>query len=238
MTDTATFDYGLQLRWADIDSLNHVNNVRYVDFALEATQQLIEDGALAGDLPVSRIEVDFLHPLMMTVRSVRIASIVDGGRVLHEIKGNGKVFCRVAMEFESLTMRFAAPRPGWTHLAQIRRADLDHSGHVGPAKLFELFQEARILYVTGLLESLSAGNFVVANLAVDRCRDIGRRREPWGITSWISQVGNSSLSITSHVADGDEVYATCEATLVGFDKSTQRSRRFTEEERDQLRAGL
>ena len=52
------------------------------------TQQLIENraGGCPSDQP------DLLQPLMMTTRSVRIVSVLDGGRAVHEIKYDANVY--------------------------------------------------------------------------------------------------------------------------------------------------
>lgn len=234
MNDFAVPDYPLQLRWADLDILNHVNNVRYVDFALEATGQLIDDGVVPGDADITRIDVDFLRPLLLSLNPIRISSAVADGRIVQEIRVGEKLFSRVTTDFGALTMRFAKPRTGPVYSGQARRADLDGSGHITPAKVFELFQESRILHFARLLDRHAVGNFVVGKLTVDYHRPIRWRPEPWLISSWISSVGNSSMQISSHIADGDELFATCEATLVGFDMSTQKSRKLSEDEKAQL----
>ena len=243
MNDFAVPDYtvsdcSVQLRWADLDTLNHVNNVRYVDFALEATGQLIADGVVPGDADITRIDVDFLRPLLLSLKPIRISSVVAGARIVQEICAGDKVFARVTTDFGGLTMRFAKPRTGRVYRGQVRRADLDGAGHITPAKVFELFQESRILHFARLLDRHVAGNFVVGKLTVDYHRPIDWRPEPWLISSWISSVGNSSMEMSSHIADGDEVFASCEATLVGFDMLTQKSRNLSEEEKAQLAASL
>lgn len=238
MNDYAAPDYALHLRWADLDTLNHVNNVRYVDYALEAFRQLADDGSVPADVDITRIDVDFLRPLMLSLKPIRISNALSDGRLVQEICAEDRVFARVTTDFGSLTMRFAAPHDGPVYPAQLRRTDLDGSGNVTPAKVFELFQESRILHFSRLLSSSMAGNFVVGKLIVDYHRPIPWRTEPWSIAGWISKVGNSSISIGSRIADGDEIYATCEATLVGFDMTTQKSRKLTEAEKSELSAGL
>lgn len=231
-------DFHLQLRWADLDTLNHVNNVRYVDYALEATGQLVADGVVPAEADVTRIEVDYLRPLVLSLKPIRISSVVSQGRIVQEILEEDRVFARVTTDFGALAMRFAKPHDGPVHNSQVRRADLDGGGQVTAAKVFELFQEARIVHFVRLLENHAAGHFVVAKLTVDFHRPIGWRPEPWLISSWISAVGSSSLEISSRIADGDVVFATCEATLVGFDMATQKSRQLTDSERAQLSATL
>lgn len=231
-------NFHLQLRWADLDSLNHVNNVRYVEFALEATGQLIADGVVPGDADIIRIDVDFLLPLTLSLKPIRISSDVTDGRIVQEICVEDTVFARVTTDFGSLTMRFAKPRDGPVYSSQVRRADLGSDGSVSPAKVFELFQESRILHFARLLQRHSAGSFVVGKLIVDFHRPIGWRSKPWPITAQIFKIGSSSMTISSQIADGDEVFATCEATLVGFDMETQKSRKLTEDEKAQLSAAL
>lgn len=231
-------DFNLQMRWADLDTLNHVNNVRYVDYALEATEQLIADGALSGDPAIVRIDVDFLRPLSLSLAPIRISSEVLEGRVVQEVCARDAVFARVTTDFGSRTPRQALPHDGPVYAGQVRRGDLDGAGHVTPAKAFELFQESRILHFSGLMQRNSAGSFVVAKLTVDFHRPIHWRPEPWPISSWISRVGNSSMGIGSQIADGDEVYAACDAVLVGFDMKTQKSRAFSDEEKAHLSASF
>lgn len=231
-------DYNLQLRWADLDTLNHVNNVRYVDYALEATGQLIDDELVPADADLTRIAVDFLRPLTLSLKPIRISSSVGDRQIVQEICAEDEVFARVTTDFGSHTKRFAAPRPGPVHPGQLRRADLDGNGRVSTAKVFELFQEARILHFARLLEQHAAGRFVVAKVVVDFHQPITWQPEPVTISSWIANVGASSMSIDSHIAEGDTVYAACEAVLVGFDMETQKSRRLSETEKEQLSAGL
>ena len=231
-------DYNLQLRWADLDTLNHVNNVRYVDYALEATGQLIADGKVPAEADLTRVAVDFLRPLTLSLKPIRISSAVGDGQIVQEICAEDIVYARVTTDFGSMTKRFAAPHEGPVYPAQLRRADLDGAGHVSPAKVFELFQESRILHFARLLERHAAGHFVVGKLVVDYHQPITWQPEPVTISSWIAEVGNSSMVVHSRIAEGDTVHAECEAVLVGFDMETQKSRRLSEAEKEQLRAGL
>lgn len=231
-------DYNLQLRWADLDTLNHVNNVRYVDYALEATGQLIADGEVPADADLTRIAVDFLRPVTLSLKPIRISSAVGDGQIVQEICAEDVVHARVTTDFGAMITRFAAPTDGPVHASQLRRADLDAEGHVAIAKVFELFQEARILHFARLLERHAAGSFVVAKVAVDFHRPIGWQPEPLTIGSQIAHVGTSSMTIESRIAEGDTVFAVCEAVLVGFDMETQKSRKLSDKEREQLGAGL
>src|SRR5215207_11624046 len=91
------------MRWADLDSLNHVNNVVYLDYAAEAQAMLAEDGVLAADLTVSRTTVEFLRPLLLSSRPVTIFSTLDGRLITQEIgvarDGGQPIFARVVTTF-------------------------------------------------------------------------------------------------------------------------------------------
>jgi len=75
--------YLCPLRWADMDSLGHVNNVTYVDYLQEARVDMLRVHApvsggerLAEGTVVVRNEVEFLHPLVFRPAPVRIETWV------------------------------------------------------------------------------------------------------------------------------------------------------------------
>lgn len=75
--------YYCPLRWADMDSLGHVNNVTYVDYLQEARVDMLSVHApasggeeLAEGVVVVRHEVEFLAPLTFRPEPVRIEAWV------------------------------------------------------------------------------------------------------------------------------------------------------------------
>jgi len=75
--------YYCPLRWADMDSLGHVNNVTYVDYLQEARVDMLSVHApasggeeLAEGVVVVRHEVEFRAPLLFRPEPVRIESWV------------------------------------------------------------------------------------------------------------------------------------------------------------------
>lgn len=225
------------MRWADLDSLNHVNNVVYLDYAAESRAMLVDDGIISADRDVSRMVVDFVKPLLLSRRPVQVASTPDGDDVTQEIRSGGSetVFARVVTTYG----RRDPLRPV-THVAaqpaRIRRSDLDVTGAVSTTKVFELFQEARVLQLSTALTDMAPGRFVVARVDVLLAQPIGWRPEPYDARSWVSRVGTSSVTIESQLSDGDVVLAQCSSVLVGFDLETQQSRPLSDGERDDLAA--
>ena len=75
--------YDCPLRWADMDSLGHVNNVVYVDYLQEARVDMLRVHApvkggeeLAEGVVVVRHEVEFVSPLVFRPEPVRVESWV------------------------------------------------------------------------------------------------------------------------------------------------------------------
>lgn len=94
--------YDCPLRWGDIDQLNHVNNVRYVDYLQEARGALLHACRAAAGVEhhhndayvVRRHEVTFRAPLRFRFQSVSIESWVSEIRTAsftldHEIFAEG-----------------------------------------------------------------------------------------------------------------------------------------------------
>ena len=79
--------YYCPLRWADMDSLGHVNNVTYVDYLQEARVDMLRVHApvrggeeLAEGVVVVRHEVEFVAPLVFRFEPVRIETWVSSIR--------------------------------------------------------------------------------------------------------------------------------------------------------------
>ena len=93
------------MRWADLDQLNHVNNVVYVDYLQEARVDMLRahgrgPGALAEGLVVVRHEVTYLKPLVFDFRpvsiecwvtDVRAATFTMGYEIFHDLADGDRV---------------------------------------------------------------------------------------------------------------------------------------------------
>ena len=194
---------------------------------------LVDEGVLA-DLPVRRVVVEFLRSLLLSRRPVHVTSIVNGDELVQEIRpvADASPFARVAT---ILGTRESVPPHGAYGDAlpcRVRRSDLGPDGAVTPVKVFELLQEARILFISSRLASMSAGRFVVGRVEVTYGEGMPWRREPYDVVSWISRLGTSSATIEAEIIGDGTVYARASSVLVGFDLETQRSRPFDDLERE------
>ena len=118
--------YECPLRWADMDSLGHVNNVVYVDYLQEARVDMLSVHApasggeeLAEGVVVVRHDVRFLAPLVFRFEPVRIETWVSEIRAAsftmeYEIldllpDGTRHVYCRASSVLTPFV--FAEERP-------------------------------------------------------------------------------------------------------------------------------
>ncbi len=79
--------FNCPLRWADMDSLGHVNNVTYVDYLQEARVDMLRVHApqsgsedLAEGVVVVRHDIEFLAPLVFRPEPIRIETWVTSLR--------------------------------------------------------------------------------------------------------------------------------------------------------------
>lgn len=224
------------MRWADLDILNHVNNVVYVDYAMEARAQLVDDGLLGADSPIRRVRVDFLRPLLLSSKPVTVRSSVDGEDLTHEIRSNDG-----SALFATVVTEHGSPVPvhddrGASFDMQVRRSDVGPNGTVTVTRLFELFQETRILSFASVIPHREAGRFVVGRVELDLGEPLTWRRESYPVQTRISHVSRSSFSSLTRIDGGR--YGSATATLVGFDLANQSSRPLDDDEREALEAAL
>ncbi|MCD9197221.1 acyl-CoA thioesterase [Aeromicrobium wangtongii] len=227
----------IAMRWADIDSLNHVNNVVYVDYASEARAVL---GEAVADAPVRSMSVRFLQPLLLSREPVAVASAVDGATVTQQIRrrGSDAVFAEIRTELGALRPIPPHPAGGMPFAMAVRRSDLDQSGNVSLPKLFQLVQELRILFVSEQVQQMQAGRFVVGTVAVEQARPVPWRAEPYAARARLTRVGAGSITIESEILDEDAVLVRSTSVMVGFDAQHQRSRRLDDDERAIFEATL
>jgi len=71
----------VRVRWSDLDSYGHVNNVRYYDYIQEARVHLLADligGATGGPWVVVRQDVAYLRPVDFATEPYPVETVVTG----------------------------------------------------------------------------------------------------------------------------------------------------------------
>ncbi|WP_158296517.1 thioesterase family protein [Nocardioides albidus] len=232
----------VQLRWADVDELGHVNNVAYAAYFEDAHHRLLNARADAvGEHPwaVRRQEISYLSPLMFgTGSTVATRAWLDAtqgepvvlAELFEDAPGEQRVLARsrVVLGPSPGQGRGRAPAldPNLVERAHhsaaaVRFADLSPQGVVADTAVFEYLQEARIALMAQM--DLEPTSTVVAHKDVDFHRPDLAQSVALDVWSWVSRIGNRSMTIDSVVAHGDTAFARGSSTLVFFDARTQRS---------------
>ncbi|MET7279980.1 acyl-CoA thioesterase [Kribbella sp. NPDC005582] len=104
-----TFTHPVLVRWSDIDSYDHVNNVRYFDYLQEARiaflSQLAETQDYFADYPCVLVSqtVDYLRPILLRhppydvdvwIESVGTTSYTMGSRIVDRSGGAEDVYAK------------------------------------------------------------------------------------------------------------------------------------------------
>jgi len=73
--------YPLRVRWSDLDTYHHVNNVKYVEYFQEAriaySMAMHQPGDVFGDFVVARIDVDYRRPMAFRQASYEVHSWIS-----------------------------------------------------------------------------------------------------------------------------------------------------------------
>jgi acyl-CoA thioester hydrolase len=119
---------------------------------------------------------------------------------------------------------------------EIRWSDLDAFGHVHNAAYLVYLEECRDEWVeTALRATNSAGDFVIARVAIDFRRELRLEDEAVAVTCRLERLGTSSVATREEIRTGGDLAAEAEAVLVprGADG---RSRPLSDVERAALEA--
>lgn len=227
-------DHVIHMRWADLDVLNHVNNVRYLDYVDDARSRLIHE--IGPERVLSRCDIEFIRPLELTALPILVTSVIDDhGALQQEIVVDHEegrvVYARVhsdlAVERAPLEVLPAESNKVYFHA---RACDVT-DGSIGNAPVFGLFQEARILSLGRREKKRPGGPIVVARSTVRYAAPIAMRHRPYEIRSVIERMGRASVTMRMQIVEDGRALAETHVVFVGFDAKTQKSRVFEEVER-------
>jgi acyl-CoA thioester hydrolase len=224
------------MRWADLDMLGHVNNVVYLDYAAEARGRLVASGDLfAGQ--VAQAQVEFRLPMLLTRDAITVSShVADDGALVQQVglEGSDKVYAEVVTRTEAQQVE---PLVSGVDLALgMRASDISSNGELTSAKVLEYIQEVRI-QVLDAIKTPRAGSFVVASTVIDALAPV---TAPVDVAApellsrtAIARIGKSSCTLLTDLYDstGRQLVGS-RTVMVGFDAKAQRSRPFSDGERE------
>jgi len=122
-----TFTHPVLVRWSDIDSYDHVNNVRYFDYLQEARITFLAEAlGTTGDLfaqhPCLLVSqtVDYLRPILLRhppydvdvwIDSVGTTSYTLGSRIVDRSGETEEVYAKAVSVIVTVDAETAAKRP-------------------------------------------------------------------------------------------------------------------------------
>ncbi|MEU6039126.1 thioesterase family protein [Actinomadura sp. NPDC047616] len=131
--------YEFHIRFGDIDSQGHVNNVKFLGYLEDARLEMFHgDPVRKGEEPVrgmvvARHEIDYVRPLLPSVYPVRVETWITEARaasftLAYEVRDDEHVYARavsvmVAFDVEAGRLRRFTPRER-EFIARYRPVDL------------------------------------------------------------------------------------------------------------------
>lgn len=227
----------IAIRWGDLDPLKHVNNVVYVDFALEAWPDLRANGLIPHGDP-RHMQVDYRLPVFKTDEPLHIDNAVDSGKLTQSmfVPGSEQPAAIVTAYFNSAVEPAKYEPALHTGSLMLRFSDLDDRGRINPARLFELFQEARVLFINEVMKPENIPAIVIARSDVFFIEPVRWQTAPLATQTWVKHMGNSSFIIRAQISVDGKVLAVAETVMVAFSAETQRASLLTGDQRAELRA--
>jgi acyl-CoA thioester hydrolase len=129
----------------------------------------------------------------------------------------------------------------FTHPVLVRWSDIDSYDHVNNVRYFDYLQEARIAFLSQVMETwdfFEEYPCVLVSQTVDYLRPILLRHPPYDVDVWIESVGNSSYTLGSRIVDrsgeSEDLFAKAVSVLVAVDGQTHTKRPLGEAERAAL----
>lgn len=229
-------------RWADLDSLNHVNNVRYAEWSKDALLAAQRDGEIPlGALWPAQITITYRRPVLLKPARIWIETTLTDDHTIEQTitEGHGDErveYATIETVLATEPGSFAPPiESDPAYPVAVRRIEAAVDGRIDYPRLFEYFQEARIFALWKALDTVQAGSFVIGRILLLPGTPLTWRPEPYPAHTWIGRVGRSSIDLVSQLRDGDTVMSQATATLVAFDLPAQSSRPLTDEELESYR---
>lgn len=233
-------DHEIEMRWSDLDVLDHVNNVVYLEYVDDAIAALVTD--LGPDQVLASCDIEYRQALELTPHPVLVTSRLAGDVLAQEVvvdhQAGRTVHARVRSTFvDQRTPISPIEHPRRSVRLRLRARDLE-GRHVGNAPLFGLFQEARILSLGRREAAYPGGRIVVARSTVRHAAAIPMRSEPHEVRSVIERMGRASVTMRLQLVDEGTVLAEARSVFVAYDSEKKQSRAFDEAERAYMLANV
>lgn len=231
MTPIAHTTHEVPLRWADLDSMRHVNNVRFLDIAIAAEVSADPSTGRSAPFTPRHVVVDYARPVTNVHQSLVVqnhAHAAIAEQRIYEAHGSHLELC-ATVTTAALPTAEPDPSGAWPFQTTIalRDSDVGRDGHVGRAACFELAQEARIGLLRDLLDSGAGGDFVIAHVELDLVSPLTGDTASHPVACAVTHIGQRSLVVATSVGYGA---IRARAVNVAFDAAAGTSRQLTADE--------
>lgn len=225
----------LAVRWTDLDPNKHLNNVSYVNYAVESQAALVDAGVVGPQERPVAVTVAFQRPLLFTRRPALVESTRTGDVLEQEVcsrDGDRRVV------YARLTTTFGAPAAlepgtgrGHDEPGRLRRSDLDAHGVATVAGIFELLQEGRARFAARHRDAMLDGALALGRMTLEVGPPLAWSETECTVRSRLTKVTGALVMIESDILRGGTVHARGSSVHMPFDIETQKPRRLTDEER-------
>lgn len=199
---------------------HHVEYQRPVVFDLEP----LEITMWVASVGAARFTIgyDVRHHGEQVAQALTVATPYDlaGDRLRRLSDAERAGLVAASSEAEVITPRPRARNTGAgsSYPLVVRWSDLDSYGHVNNVKFYDYIQEARISALADSWDP-AEGGFVLVRQDLDYLRPLDHRREPYEVTTIVTDVGRSSYQLAAEIRDPKSglVYAAATSVLVSVD---------------------
>lgn len=203
---------------------HHVEYQRPVVFDLEPLEITLWVASVGGAR--FSIAYEVRHRGEQVARALTVATPYDlaEGR-LRRLTGTE----RAGLEAGRSETEALAPKPrargteaGHAYPLVVRWSDLDSYGHANNVKFYDYIQEARIAMIARAWDP-AEGGFVLVRQDLDYLRPLDHRREPYEVTTVVTDIGRTSYQLAAEIRDplSGEVFAAASSVLVCVDAGGQ-----------------
>lgn len=227
----------IALRFSDMDSLGHLSNLRYLEFAedarhawareIERTDTLVSEGLPELREAVS-MEIEFLLPVPRDCPMIRTGSSLDDDLLYQELTSSDGGQERLHATVRTIlgARKALVPTADMPHRTstELRHEEIIR-GTLTLRTMLDLLQQSR-LDMLPHVELPEGHHYVVAQLSV-RFGSHGTSRNVCDTYAVIRRVGSSSLTVESELRRGGGVDVHGTAVVVAYDIDRQQSRPLT-----------
>ena len=210
-------------RWADLDSLNHVNNVRFGEWAHEGLLAAQEHGLIPVGEP-RRCRIDFLRPILPHAGRLDVLTEASGQDVQQSIMQGDVRYAAITSSFDTENPAPRALTAGVGYQIHARRVEARHDGSFAFSRVFEFLQEARVETFTSMADGSLLGTIVIARIDASFYAPLFFRERPFQALTAATKIGTSSIELTTQIIEENQVLVEAVTTTVAFDLETQSSR--------------